>query len=323
MADGAGGAAGPAAGTAAGTAKDSSFYEILATMIHCSKEEAITLIKEFNTNFDKENVAFLIPYIEKIPEIEQDFFNEHVKPRRKEEDKLYYKIIRNTSPRALFEAIKEIIIHTYLQSDKTLYQVRKDKVITCGEQYISKLHEVYRYKESFILKMDNLFMTLHDDIKDYLKPKNYNYNIQGKSEYIKVKFTYIFTMLEHYRQLCNLHHQDLHLKNIMMDGYAQFKLIDFGYLTYIEIDGSKIGKIRGHASDILKFIDEFEKIIEDPGLLSDDFKARLGSLKSIASVSDYEISLKEGIRIFSAAKGGKRKNRRVVRKTRKIKFRSF
>jgi hypothetical protein len=315
MADGAGGAAGPT--------KDSSFYEILATMIHCSKEEAITLIKEFNTNFDKENVAFLIPYIEKIPAIEQDFFNEHVKPRRKQEDTFYYKIIRNSSPLTLFEAIKEIIIHTYLQSDKTLYTVQVRKGRTCAEQYISKLHEVYRYKESFILKMDNLFMTLHDDIIDILKPKNYNMNIQGTSDYLKRTFTYIFTMLEHYRQLCNLHHQDLHLKNIMMDGYAQFKLIDFGYLTYIEIDGSKIGKIRGHANDILRFIDEFEKIIPNPGLLSDDFKARLESLKSIASVSDYEVSLKEGIRIFSAAKGGKRKNRRTGRKTRRIKFRSF
>jgi hypothetical protein len=91
------------------------------------------------------------------------------------------------------------------------------------------------------------------------------------------------------------------------------KLIDFGYASYIEIDGVKLGSIEPGRNDVYKFIDSLQELIGKR--LTPEFNATLEALKS----KDYD-ALNKYIEELEKAKGGSRKKtRRLRRKTRRSK----
>jgi hypothetical protein len=328
MADGAGGAGG------------ASFYEILGQMIHCSSEEASELVKGLNKNVGSND--FFIPYFNNLPEVKiinmenkLKYGNAHTeqvlqidnqissghfsvvlsnakkisKPFYPEEPAFSYKVISkeisSVSSSFLYLVFKEIIIQTFLQSDTTVNPYRRKAY---GDS-ICKLFGVYRTKDEIILKLEYLRLSY----KSYLLSNLVKTSIMEPAtpaemdKIIKSDILTFLTLLKYFRDKYNFHHQDLKIDNMMIGNTFEFKIIDFGFASYIEIDGVQIGNIEPARDDSYKFIKSL--LVEIGRNITPGFNATLEALKSscFKTIDEYIVELKR-------LTGGSRKKTKRLRK---------
>lgn len=311
------------------------FYKLLGTMIHCSEEDALSLVHGLNANEGSKD--FFVPYFQRLPEIkiitekgEVLHGNQSTKQAltvsteigrgtfslvyaNSKPNTFTYKLIKkrrtdNTGMSYLYASFKEIIIQLFLQSDKTMYS----RSMSYGD-FICKLQGIYRTSDEIILKMEYLSESYGKSLRYHLVQSSIMAPATPieMDKIIKQDILNFITLLKYFRDNYNFHHQDLKIENVMVGEYSQMKLIDFGYESYIEIDGVKLGSIQRGRDDVYLFIDSLQELIGKK--ITPGFNATLEALKS----RGYD-TLDEYITELKKAKGGSRKKTRRLRRKRRV-----
>lgn len=265
-----------------------SFYEILGQMIHCNSDEAIELVKGLNKN--RWNDKFFTKYLEKLPSVNVEY-NKGVPygpypsaltlkvkdPRMRgefsnvftnTEGPFVYKVLVPTgyskhSVPYLSNVFKEIVIQTLLQSD-----------LTHGK-FICKLHDVFvAAPGQIILKLEGLPMSYEKHLVTTVEMRNTRETMIKNSTRIKDDLIRLFSILKHFREKYDYQHFDLHFNNLMVDDSGEFKLIDFGYESYLVVDRYPIGRNTVGELDVYRFIRTMRPKLA-PIPLTAEFKALL------------------------------------------------
>jgi len=306
------------------------FYKNLGTILKCSPDETVALVKGLNKN--RWNDKFFATYFEKLPPVSVMYRGNPsygrypplpgqsltVKdPRMKgefsnvftnTEGPFVYKVLDTSgytkhSLPYLYTSFKEIVIQVLLQSDPT------------HGQYICKLHNVFSSSgREIILKLEGLPMTYENYLLTKIIEMRYNRETMVKNS-IKIKDNLIklFTILKYFRDTYDYYHYDLHFNNLMVDAFGEFKLIDFGYESYAKIDGVDVGRLGIGEPDIYRFIRTMRPKL-GPLSLTTEFKALLGKIEEESQ--DPKIPLDkfiDDLSKYTITEGGRRK-----RKTRRL-----
>jgi serine/threonine protein kinase len=209
--------------------------------------------------------------------------------------------------------LKEIIIQTRLMMDKTY-----------GGRFIPKLIAVYRtvnfYKESmyYILKMEYLDMTYRQYIQTYIDSPYGNVNEKKTvtSNLLLANMIDILNILKYFFTTYSFQHFDIHPDNIMYSSKTYtYKLIDFGYDSYIKIGPYTIGRldyVSYNKYDVFSLVETYRRDMNQ-SVYTANFQAKLDKLATIGPSLDYD----ECLKILNDRNGGRRNRSRMTRRTRK------
>jgi serine/threonine protein kinase len=199
---------------------------------------------------------------------------------------------------------------------------------TYRERFIPKLVAVYRtvdfYKESkyYILKMEYLHMTYRQYIQTYIDI-DYNNTNEKKtviSNLLLANMIDILGILKYFFTTYSFKHFDIHPDNIMYSRKTMtYKLIDFGYDSYIKIGPYAIGRldyVSYNKYDVFSLVETYRRDMNQ-SVYTANFQAKLDKLANIGPSLDYD----ECLKILNGRNGGRRnrsRNRsRMAKSTRK------
>ena len=196
----------------------------------------------------------------------------------------------------LQSVFREFIIQTLLQNDETY------------GNHICKIFKVYRSDDYFIAKLELLETTLYDRLQNDLSGQQ-THLVHSNSLIVQGVLVKLLTIMAHFKTVYGFSHEDLHLKNIMtsLSGPISIKLIDFGQ-SLVVFDGLVIiGEKREDYDWDSKNL--FSYVLHDlKGLIS---KKLTDSIKQLENEKNLSVLISE----LGAFSGGKRKTKRIQRKT--------
>lgn len=310
-----------------------AYYSKVSSFIGCDSKP---LISDFEANYRKRNETFFKDFASNIAECQFSYEGTNygegglkldlIGPMKKgkfsfvltDRDKNFaYKVIPITMADEvrpfLGGLLKEIIIQTRLMMDNT-YRAR----------FIPKLIDVYRtvdfYKESmyYILKMEYLDMTYKDYIQGYIN-SSYDDTNEKKtviSNLLLGNMIDILNILKYFFTTYSFKHFDIHPDNIMYSGKTMtYKLIDFGYDSYIKIGPYAIGRldyVSGNKYDVFSLVETYRRDM-DKSVYTANFQAKLDRLATIGPSLDYD----ECLKILNGRNGGRKNRSRKAKSTRK------
>lgn len=305
-----------------------AFIDNLSRLIHNTPENTQTLIE--NITRKGGNPAFIGPYFDKLPLVKVVVDGQLVAGKASTPDALnltgpkgkgqFSNVYRNTKDPFVYKVIhdytyswkgrpyerycfKEIIIQTLLQSDPEK-----------GDA-ICKLEAVYRTDKDIILKLERLKMPLKEWFKELEKqdPRTPYYTEAVKNSMIKV-----LELVDYFNKKYEFHHYDLHADNIMLDSNSNFKLVDFGWDSYVKIGDNKIDFLNASADDAWRLVWSVQKEIPRYKL-SRDFNVLLDSLNAVGHYLTLSKAL-EDLGKFKAVGGSKSRKSRSKRLRRTVKY---
>ena len=198
-------------------------------------------------------------------------------------------------------AFKEIVIQTLLQSDPT------------HGRFICKLHGVFvAAPNEIILKLESLPRSYKDYLLSGILKMSYKReSMVANSNKIKEDLIRLFRILQHFRDAYGFQHYDLHFDNIMVDDAGEFKLIDFGYETYAQIDGVDVGRHGVGEPDVYRLVRTLR-----PALVAVPFTAEFKTLLASIEAESYDRTIPleyyiDKLSAYSIAEGGRKKTRRL------------